>query len=77
MNVFFFVQIDKLYNCVYTLSYQFILIKRTSKKALSDFRFYLCYTFLLYNRFDLLKGVYRRAHSLDTVGIPTGEGMNY
>lgn len=27
------VQIDKLYNCVYILSYQFILIKRTGQKA--------------------------------------------
>lgn len=31
-----FVQIDKLYNCVYILSYQFILIKRTSHKPLYD-----------------------------------------
>lgn len=30
---FCFVQIDKLYNCVYILSYQFILIKRTGQKA--------------------------------------------
>lgn len=30
-----FVQIDKLYNCVYILSYQFILIKRTSHKPVA------------------------------------------
>lgn len=40
-----FVQIDKLYNCVYILSYQFILIKRTSHKPLHELVFYLlcCY----------------------------------
>lgn len=37
-----FVQIDKLYNCVYILSYQFILIKRTSHKPLHELVFYLC-----------------------------------
>ena len=35
-----FVQIDKLYNCVYILSYQFILIKRTSHKPLHELVFY-------------------------------------
>lgn len=36
-----FVQIDKLYNCVYILSYQFIVIKRTSHKPLHDLVIYV------------------------------------
>lgn len=40
---FCFVQIDKLYNCVYILSYQFILIKRTGQKA---FCILLCFIVL-------------------------------
>lgn len=36
------VQIDKLYNCVYILSYQFILIKRTGQKAFWILLFFNC-----------------------------------
>lgn len=37
-----FVQIAKLYNCVNILSYQFILIKRTSHLPLLLFLFFYC-----------------------------------
>lgn len=50
------VQIDKLYNCVYILSYQFILIKRTGQKAFWILLFFNC-RFLLYCEVLLPSGI--------------------